>query len=70
MRHRSLNEICPWPARAWNAVAGLSRGDMARKLYEYKMKKNPSRLNILSEELDNIPMVALRQKPSSEFHVY
>ena len=31
-----------------------------RSQYMVKMKKNQSRLNIMSEELDNLPMVALR----------
>ena len=29
-----------------------------RAQYQVKMKKNQSRLNIMSEELDNLPMVA------------
>ena len=35
-------------------------GDSVHQQYAYKLRKNQSRLNILSEELDNLPMVALR----------
>lgn len=34
--------------------------DAIRAQFQVKLKKNQSRLNIMSEELDNLPMVALR----------